>query len=339
MNKQSFFDLLTRYQEGNCTESEKLWLEQWYGLLGDKNVNKLSSIELDEMKDNVWLKLKNQAQPNKKERKLKLIWAKTAIAASITIAFIIGGIYVFSNHAESSFINQNSGLNLISKTNTTAKPIIISLNDESKVTLQPKSNIIYPEVFAPGERKVYLKGDAFFSITKNPKKPFYVYNNKLVVRVLGTSFFVKQSSDAKAAEVAVRTGKVQVNENTESDIVSLPGDKVAKPVLLTPNQKGLFAAHKIKTTLVEKPIPLAIAYNEPSNISYNFKEESLKEIFKTLSKAYGIEIKSDNEKILEYTFTGDVTNKGLYDQLSLICGSISGKYLISGTSILVSIKN
>jgi len=339
MNKQSFFDLLTRYEEGNCTESEKLWLNQWYGLLGSKNVNNLSSIELEEMKDNVWLKLKDNAKPNKKQRTLKLIWIKTAIAASITIAFIISGIYVFSSHAESSFMNQNSGLNLISKTNTSSVPIVISLNDESKVTLQPKSNIIYPKVFAKSDRKVYLNGDAFFSITKNPKKPFYVYNDKLVVRVLGTSFFVKQTSDETAAEVAVRTGKVQVNENTCNDIITLPGAQIAKPVLLTPNQKGLFAAHKIKTTLVEKPIPLAVAYNEPSNISYNFKEERLREIFKTLSKAYGIEIKSDNEQILDYTFTGDVTNKGLYDQLSLICGSISGKYSISGTSILVSIKN
>jgi len=338
MNKQSFFDLLTRYQEGNCTETEKLWLDQWYGSLGDKNVNNLSSTELDEMKDNVWLKLQSNAQPLKKQRTLKLIWVKTAIAASLTIAFILGGMYVVSDHSESSFMNQNSELTLISKTNTSAEPIVISLNDESTVTLQPKSNIIYPKVFASNNRRVYLKGDAFFSVTKNPKKPFFVYNNKLVVRVLGTSFFVKQSSDQTAAEVAVRTGKVQVNENTESDIINLSAAKVAKPVLLTPNQKGLFSAHKIKTTLVEKPIPLAVAYNEPSNISYNFKEESLKEIFKTLSKAYGIEIKSDNE-ILDYTFTGDVTNKGLYDQLSLICGSISGKYSISGTSILVSIKN
>jgi len=339
MNRQSFFDLLNRHQEGNCTESEKLWLDQWYGLLGDKNVNNLSSTELDEMKDNVWLKLQGNTQPNKKRRALKLIWVKTAIAASVTIAFIIGGTYIFSDHAESSFMNQNSELTLISKTNTSAKQLVISLDDNSKVILEPNSNIIYPKVFAANNRKVYLKGNAFFSINKNPKRPFYVYNSKLVVRVLGTSFFIKQSSDNAAAEVAVRTGKVQVNENTCNAIITLPGTKVARPVLLTPNQKGLFAAHKIKTTLVEKPIPLAVAYNEPSNISYKFKEESLKEIFKTLSKAYGIEIKSDNDKILDYTFTGDVTKMGLYDQLSLICGSISGKYSISGTSILVSIKN
>ncbi|GAA3970339.1 hypothetical protein GCM10022246_23630 [Pedobacter ginsengiterrae] len=339
MNKQSFYDLLTRYESGNCTESEKLWLDQWYGLLGDKNISNLSSAELDEMKDNAWLKLKQNTQQPKKRNTLKLIWVKTAIAASVIIAFIISGIYVFSDHAESSFMNDNSDLTLISKTNETSKPIIISLNDNSEVTLQPKSNIIYPKVFAANNRKVYLKGDAFFSITKNAKRPFYVYNNKLIVRVLGTSFFVKQSLKNLPAEVAVRTGKVQVNENTCNDIINLPGEKIAIPVLLTPNQKGLFKAHNIKTTLVEKPIPLAEAYNIKNSINYNFKEENLKAIFKTLTDAYGIEIKSYNEEILAYTFTGDLSKKGLYEQLDLLCGSISSKYQIEGTSIVVSNKN
>ncbi|MFC3562344.1 FecR family protein [Pedobacter jamesrossensis] len=339
MNKQSFYDLLTRYQSGTCTESEKLWLNQWYGSLGDKNVNHLSSSELDEMKNDVWLQLQQNITLPKKRNTLKLIWVKTAIAASITIAFIVSGIYIFSDHAESAFMNENSGLSLISKTNETSKPIIISLNDNSLVTLEPKSNIIYPKVFAANNRKVYLKGDAFFSISKNAKRPFYVYNNNLVVRVLGTSFFVKQSSKNLPAEVAVRTGKVQVKENTCNNLIDLPGDKTATPVLLTPNQKGLFKAHNLKTTLVEKPIPLAEAYNVKNSISYNFKEESLKSIFKTLTDAYGIEIKSDNEEILAYTFTGDLSKKGLYEQLDLLCGSISSKYQIKGTSILVSNKN
>ena len=339
MNKQSFYDLLTRYEAGNCTESEKLWLDQWYGLLGDKNISNLSSSELDEMKDSAWLKLQQNTQPLKKRNTLKLVWVKTAIAASITIAFIISGIYVFSDHSESAFMDENSELTLISKTNETLEPIIISLNDSSEVTLQPKSNIIYPKAFAANNRKVYLKGDAFFSISKNAKRPFFVYNNNLIVRVLGTSFFVKQSSKNSSTEVAVRTGKVQVNENTCNDIINLPGEKTAVPVLLTPNQKGLFKAHNIKTTLVEKPIPLAEAYNVKNSINYNFKEENLKTIFKTLTDAYGIEIKSDNEEILAYTFTGDLSKKGLYEQLDLLCGSISSKYQIKGTSIVVSNKN
>jgi transmembrane sensor len=340
MNQKSFYDLLSRYQNGNCTEAEKRWVDQWYHNLNNQNFKDLSSTALEEMQLNTWIGINNIEHKPTKTLRVKKLWPKFAIAASIIIAFFIAGLYLKNyNHAKQSFINENEGLNLISKTNESDSSLVILLSDKSTVTLKPQANIIYPKVFAANKRKVYLKGSAFFSVSKNPTRPFYVYNQKLVVRVLGTSFWVKSSTDKLPAQVAVRTGKVQVAENQKSSLFSFTKEKVAKPILLTPNQKGIFADHKLNKTLVSKPIPLAEAYNMPTRLSYNFKEESIKEIFKTLSEAYGIEIKSDNEQILSYTFTGDLCKKGLYEQLDLICGTISSKYYIKGTSIVVSNKN
>lgn len=340
MNQKSFYDLLSRYENGNCTEAEKLWVDKWYHNLNNQNFKDLSSTALEEMQMNAWLGINNIEQKPTTTLKVKKLWPKLAIAASIIVAFFIAGLYLNNyNHAEQSFIDENEGLNLISKTNNTDRSIVIALSDESTVTLKPQANIIYPKAFASNKRMVYLKGTAFFSVSKNPKRPFYVYNQKLVIRVLGTSFWVKSSTDKLPAQVAVRTGKVQVEENQKSSLFVFTKEKLAKPILLTPNQKGVFADHKLNKTLVSKPIPLAEAYNIPTNLSYNFKEESVKEIFKTLSEAYGIEIKSDNEQISTYTFTGDLSKKGLYEQLDLICGTISSKYYIQGTSIVVSNKN
>ncbi|TCD07036.1 FecR family protein [Pedobacter frigidisoli] len=340
MNQKSFHDLLARYQDGNCTEAEKLWVDKWYHNLNHKNFVDLSSTDLEEMQDNIWLKINGEKTVTQSALKIKKLWPKLAIAASIAVAFFIGGLYLTNyNRAEQSFLDDNSELSFIEKTNDTDRPMIISLSDESKITLNPNASITYPQVFASNERKVFLNGNAFFSVSKNPKRPFYVYNKHLVIRVLGTSFFVKECANAQPAQVAVRTGKVQVNENEKTTIFSLSDKKNAQPILLTPNQKGVFANHNLKKTLVEKPVPLAVAYNIPSNISYNFKAENLKEIFSVLSEAYGIEIKVQNEQISAYTFTGDLSKKGLYEQLDLICGSISSKYYIQGTSIMVSNNN
>lgn len=340
MNQKSFHDLLTRYHDGNCTEAEKLWVDKWYHNLNHKNFEDLSAAALDEMQQRVWHNLHPAAAQPVKTASVKKLWPKLAIAASFVIAFLIGGLYwANSNNAEQSFINDNEGLELISKTNDTNRPIIVSLSDESKITLDPQANIIYPKDFAADKRMVYLKGNAFFSVSKNPKRPFYVYNKTLVIRVLGTSFFVKSSASKQPAQVSVRTGKVQVNENENCTLFRLSDKKIAKPILLKPNQKGIYANHSLSKTLVEKPIPLAIAYNVPTTVSYNFKEESLKEIFSTLSEAYGIDIIASQRDILNYTFTGDLSKKGLYEQLDLICGSISSKYQIQGTSIMVSNTN
>jgi len=337
MNQKSFLDLLSRYNNGLCTEAEKLWVDKWYHNLNNKNFNELSSAELTAMQDNVWQSINPAYEVKQPALKVKRIWSKITIAASFVAALFIAGLYYTnSNHAENSFVNENSTLNLIYKSNNTNQPLKVMLSDKSEITLDPKANIIYPQVFASGERKVFLKGDAFFSVSKNAKRPFYVYNKHLVVRVLGTSFFVKECATAQPAQVAVRTGKVQVNENEETTIFTLSDKKIAKPILLTPNQKGIFSKHSLNKTLVEKPIPLSVAYSVPSSVNYNFKEESIKEIFKTLSNAYGIEIKSNSEALLKYTFTGDLSKKGLYERLDLICGSISSQYKIEGTSIVIS---
>lgn len=335
MNQESFNDLLIRYANGTCSPAEKLWVDKWYHNL-NKDFTDLSSAELDDMQDHIWAKL-NQNDPKNLNTPVKPLWPKFLIAASIAIAFFIGGWYLTNyNPAEQAFINENDGLDLISKTNETNKPITIALSDSTTVTLKPQANILYPKVFAASQRNVYLKGNAFFEVTKNPKKPFYVYNQKLVVRVLGTSFWVKSSTDKLPAQVAVRTGKVQVAENQKSSLFGPAKDEIAKPILLTPNQKGIFAQHQLNKTLVSKPIPLDEAYNVPTTVSYNFKDESIKTIFSTLSAAYGIEIKADNNQIADYTFTGDLSKKGLYEQLDLICGTISSKYSIQGTRIVVS---
>lgn len=340
MNQKSFNDLLARHQDGNCTEAEKLWVDKWYHNLNNRNFKDLSSTELNEMQDNIWLKISGAEDKITAPVKIRKLWPRFAIAASIAIAFLIGGLY-FANYnpAEKAFISENADLTLISKTNHTDRPIMIPLSDKSTVTLTPQATILYPKVFAPGKRMVYLKGTAFFSVSKNPKRPFYVYDQKLIVSVLGTSFWVKSSTEKVPAQVAVRTGKVQVRENEKSSLFGLSNEKLAKPILLTPNQKGIFNDHKLNKTLVNKPIPLAEAYHVQSSLSYNFKEESIKDIFETLSEAYGIEIKADNEQLSSYTFTGDLSKKGLYDQLDLICGTISAKYYIQGTRIVVSNKN
>lgn len=340
MNQKSFNDLLLRYQNGKCTDAEKLWVDKWYHNLNNKSYNDLSSSELDEMQDKIWLNINHSGEKQIDTLKMKRLWPKFAIAASIMIAFFLGGSYLYNyNPTEQAFINENGNVALISKTNNTNSLMDIKLSDKSVITLKPKANILFPEVFAGNKRTIYLKGTAFFSVSKNAKRPFYVYNQKLVVRVLGTSFWVKESTDKMPGQVAVRTGKVEVQENEKSTFLGLSKEKLARPILLTPNQKGVFSNHQLSKTLVSKPIPLAEAYNVPTSVSYNFKEESVKQIFKTLTEAYGIEIKADNEQISNYTFTGDLSKKGLYEQLDLICGTISSKYYIQGTSIVVSNKN
>src|SRR5690242_4791379 len=100
---------------------------------------------------------------------------------------------------------------LIEQVNTSDKPISIMLADSSVVVLSVNSRISYPRSFdSAGTRDVYLSGEAFFKVVKNPNLPFRVYANELVTKVLGTSFYVRSFEKDSVIQVTVKTGKVSV---------------------------------------------------------------------------------------------------------------------------------
>jgi len=65
------------------------------------------------------------------------------------------------------------------------------------------------EVFTSGERRVrLLRGEAYFTVTKDPKRPFMVEAGKVTVRAVGTAFAVRLEADL--IDVLVTEGTVQV---------------------------------------------------------------------------------------------------------------------------------
>lgn len=91
---------------------------------------------------------------------------------------------------------------------STAETRSIGLDDGSTVQLGPDSAI--EVAYAGDDRRVrLLKGEAFFRVTPDPKRPFSVVAGDIQTTVLGTSFNVRIVK--AGAEVAVRTGRVRVD--------------------------------------------------------------------------------------------------------------------------------
>lgn len=84
---------------------------------------------------------------------------------------------------------------------------ILRLSDGSLVELRAGSEV--EEKFAATERRVRLvRGEAYFSVAKNPARPFIVDANGVAVRAVGTAFNVRLDSDSVV--VLVTEGKVKV---------------------------------------------------------------------------------------------------------------------------------
>ncbi len=92
----------------------------------------------------------------------------------------------------------------------------LKLQDNSIVYLSSGSRLIVPEKFEETKRDVYLVGEAFFEVSKNKEKPFFVETVSARVKVLGTKFNVSAYPDQKNVSAFLQEGKVLFSKKSES---------------------------------------------------------------------------------------------------------------------------
>lgn len=228
------------------------------------------------------------------------------------------------------------GSSLVEKINSTESPLIVELEEGSKVTLLPGSRLSYQSTFRPEQREVYLLGEAFFEITSDPNRPFMVYANELVTRVLGTSFWVKAREGSKKITVEVKTGRVSVYPKPEQKAEN-DNTLNSEGVVLYPNQKIIYARKEIRMlkTLVEKP---EIVAQKPERYNFVYEDSPMSQVFRSLEKAYGVDIVYDEKEMKNCPLTAFLTGLTLYEKLGVICKAIGARYEIIDGKVVIQGK-
>src|SRR6218665_3639367 len=101
------------------------------------------------------------------------------------------------------------------------EPLLVTLPDQSVVLLSRGSLITYPKTFGQ-IREVQFTGEAFFTIQRDPKRPFVVRSGGVTATVLGTSFTIN-TFRSNETDVTVVTGKVEVAAKGIERLVLTPG--------------------------------------------------------------------------------------------------------------------
>lgn len=303
----------------------------------------LSSSDIHNALQTVWNKIEEKEnQINFIGNSKKTFFRKylyTGVAAGLF--FCLMSVWFYKNHFHTDkvvtykeLIDENSE-GLVEQTNNSDKPQIITLSDGSSVLLQPKSKLSYPKIFTGNERKVYLSGEGFFEISKNPKKPFYVYANEIVTKVVGTSFRVKAYSDQPDVEVLVRTGKVKVKSN---DLVSQSNQQ---EVILLPNQALRFLRSDLKfkkITNITQDEVLVQSVGNIEQLSFEFTDIPVAQIFETIEQAYLVDIDYPKNKLKDCHLTTSLSDQPLTEKLKIVCKSIgtNTNFEMNGNQITIT---
>jgi ferric-dicitrate binding protein FerR (iron transport regulator) len=224
-------ELIVRYFDGSITAEEKNILFRWvkecrqneemfrsFSLIW--KTSQLTSERSDREKR--WKRIQNEEFISRKKftfSRKRIAYSAIAVASVLFLTIIISSRYLFSNADLSDAIALHE---FVMPENTKGN---VELADHSVVWLNRNSSLSYPETFNDGIREVSIQGEACFDVTKDADKPFVVNLGVGQIKVLGTTFNVKNKADM--AEVTLITGSIEFYFHN-------------KPVLLKPNEKITF---------------------------------------------------------------------------------------------------
>ena len=122
-------------------------------------------------------------------KRLKLFRLAGGIAASVLLCLASWFIYDCRKLATMQTVSTGATLS------------VVTLPDQTKVTLNRYSSLTYPDRFKGDRRVVQLLGEAYFEVEKDARHPFIVKAEPVEIEVLGTHFNV----EAYPADSEVRT--------------------------------------------------------------------------------------------------------------------------------------
>lgn len=267
----------------------------------------------------------------------KIWWAAAAV-------LILGGWFTWRSIGPGAKVvtydklvaSQVENNDLEESVNLTDKPLLVNLPDGSSVLLLKGGKLSYNKSdFNNSRREVYLSGEAFFEVSKNPGKPFFVYANELVAKVLGTSFTVRAFTDSENVEVVVKTGKVSVFTQQDPEKAEKVQDNKLDGLVLMPNEQIILERTQLKLSKsgIERPELLVLPAQK---LSFEFDDVPFEEVASTMERAYGVEITFDKELLGKCRLTAYLSDEPLNDKIRMICDALSATSRMEGKKIFIN---
>ena len=195
----------------------------------------------------------------------------------------------------------------------------VVLPDGTRVWLNSASSLRYPTAFAGNERQVELSGEAYFEVSKDPNKPFYVKTATQTVTVLGTHFNINSYADEMATKTTLLEGSVRVTGNFNGATAKLkPGEQAVN----SPN------AIEVKENA---DIDEAVAWK---NGKFLFRNTDLHTIMRQLSRWYDVDVEYQGNVVQKH-YRGRISRNVPVSEIFQILKTSGINFTIDGRKIIV----
>lgn len=206
---------------------------------------------------------------------------------------------------------------------------VVELSDGTRVWLNANTTFDFPVDFVRQERVVKLRGEAYFEVAKDAKRPFIVETEGTRTRVLGTSFNVKAYPDERYERTTLLEGSVEI---TLAESMGTPSPRM----VLEPGMQARWKTGSRSLSVRAVDAEDAIAWRRGE---FLFTEEAIQVVLQTLSRWYGVEFVSTDEKLETYTFSGMMSKDDkLGETLEILTLAGGPAFRIEGDKVYMSKK-
>ena len=201
------------------------------------------------------------------------------------------------------------------------KKFRLVLSDGSFVHLNAGSSLKYPVNFVPGKkRSVFLKGEAYFEVTKDLDHPFQVMTEEMEVNVVGTHFNVSSYKDSNTFTVLAE-GSVVVHDKMDPEV----NFKTIKP-----GEKAIILDNAIAVTEVD--LNAYLGWREGL---LAFNNEPFINIIQKIERQYGVVIANEFQALEPVRFRGLFKEESITDLMGTFKESAGFEYVITNNKIII----
>lgn len=187
----------------------------------------------------------------------------------------------------------------------------IILPDNSRITLNAGSVLIYPEKFSSTERTVFLSGEAIFEVTHNEALPFMVNTTDLTIKVHGTTFNVNAYPEARGTSATLCEGSISATLKRSGE-----------SILMVPDERLDYDRQTGKSSIVRVNSAEDTAWKRGDMC---FRSENIHAIAKAIERKYGINTYVTSGKYDDMILTAKfVQGETLEQMLGAICKLVPG---------------
>lgn len=305
----------------NFSKRDYPWTEEKEDLLWKGLLQRMESVQVEEKKSpiipitsRIGLNPKDKGYLAPRSRKKKF-----TLLGLTTLLLFLGGLVYFGIFEISSPPEEPVALEWVEHLVPKGQKSIFRLTDGTRITANSGTRIRHIRDFEKNQRDLYLEGEAYFEVAKDPTRPFSVYADSLVTQAIGTSFLIKAVKD-RPVEVSLLEGIVEVKDPHQSKS-------------LIPGQQAYYDESTQEIHLQDFDEEEVMAWTK--KIIF-LKDKELTEVFEILENWYGVDIQVTNMPKKSLTVNGKYQDQTLTNVLRGL--SYTARFRFSVEDKVVTIK-